>query len=73
MVVFDELLDHALEAYDRIIGLDLTDLALDVSLHKAPCGGEGTGKAPSTGQNWVGRGQWLQTRDGANRNDFKLL
>jgi hypothetical protein len=44
--VFDELRDHALEAYDRIIGLDLSEVALDGSLHKAPCGGEGTGKSP---------------------------
>ena len=41
--VFDQLRDHALEAYDRIIGLDVSEVAIDESLHKAPCGGEGTG------------------------------
>jgi len=80
--VFDELRDHAMEAYDRIIGLDLSEVALDGSLHKAPCGGEGTGKSPvdraKLGWKWsvaadangipVG---WAI--DGANRNDLKLL
>lgn len=36
--VFDKLLEEALAAYDRVIGLDLSDVAVDGSLHKAPCG-----------------------------------
>lgn len=44
--VFDRLAAEALAAYDRIIGLDLDVVALDGSIHKAPCGGEGTGKSP---------------------------
>ncbi len=80
--VFDELRDHALEAYDRIIGLDLSEVALDGSLHKAPCGGEGTGKSPvdRAKLGW----KWSVAADangiplgwaiaGANRNDLKLL
>ena len=39
--VFDQLRAEALAAFDRIIALDLTEVALDGSLHKAPCGGEG--------------------------------
>ncbi|HEX3793551.1 MAG TPA: hypothetical protein VHV57_03515 [Acidimicrobiales bacterium] len=80
--VFDQLRQHALHAYDRIIGLDLSEVALDGSLHKAPCGGEGTGKNPTDraklGWKWsvavdahgipIG---WAI--DGANRNDLKLL
>jgi transposase len=80
--VFDQLRQHALHAYDRIIGLDLSEVALDGSLHKAPCGGEGTGKNPTDraklGWKWsvatdahgipIG---WAI--DGANRNDVKLL
>jgi len=80
--VFDQLRDHALEAYDRIIGLDLSEVALDGSIHKAPCGGEGTGKNPTDraklGWKWsvaadangipVG---WAI--DGANRHDVTLL
>jgi transposase len=80
--VFDQLRDHALHAYDRIIGLDLGEVALDGSLHKAPCGGEGTGTNPTDraklGWKWsvavdahgipIG---WAI--DGANRNELNLL
>jgi transposase len=45
--VFDTLVEEALAAYDRIIGLDFSDVAIDGSLHKAPAGGEGTGKNPT--------------------------
>ncbi|HEY5109320.1 MAG TPA: IS5 family transposase [Acidimicrobiales bacterium] len=44
--VFDRLVEEALSAYDKIIGLDLTEVALDGFQHKAPGGGEGTGKSP---------------------------
>jgi hypothetical protein len=38
--VFEALEGEALAAFDRIIGLDLDDVALNGSLHKAPYGGE---------------------------------
>lgn len=41
--VFDAVVDEALAAYDRIIGLDLDETCLDGSQHKAPTGGAGTG------------------------------
>lgn len=44
--VFDRVVEEALSAYDKIIGFDLTDVALDGSQHKAPRGGEGTGPNP---------------------------
>ncbi|MCP4304976.1 MAG: IS5/IS1182 family transposase, partial [bacterium] len=44
--VFDRLAAEALAGYDRIIEFDLDHVAIDGSLHKAPCGGEGTGKSP---------------------------
>src|SRR5260370_19620376 len=44
--VFDQLKIEAMTGFDRIIGLDLDDVALDGSLHKAPYGGEGTGPSP---------------------------
>lgn len=80
--VFDRLATEALTAYDRILGLDLEHVALDGSIHKAPCGGEGTGKNPvdraKIGWKWsvavdaagipIG---WAI--DGANRNDLTLL
>ena len=28
------------------MGLDLSEAAVDGSIHKAPCGGDGTGKSP---------------------------
>jgi len=36
----------AREAYDRAIGLDLFDVAVDCCITKAPCGGEKAGKSP---------------------------
>lgn len=45
--VFDRLVDDALAGYDRIVGLDLSEVAVDGSQHKAPCGGEGTGPSPT--------------------------
>jgi hypothetical protein len=80
--VFDTLKDEPLAAFDRIIGLELDDVAIDGSLHKAPYGGEGTGANPTDrgkcGWKWSvaadGHGipiGW--TTDGANRNDLRLL
>jgi len=45
--VFDALVEEAIAAYDRIIELDLSEVAVDGSQHKAPCGGEGTGPSPT--------------------------
>ena len=80
--VFDKLLAEAIAAYDRIIGLDLSDIAVDGSLHKAPCGGEGTGPNPTD----RGKSDWKWpvatdragipigwVIDGAHRNDSILL
>ena len=79
---FDALVAEAINGYDRIVGLDLSDASVDASVHKAPCGGEGTGKSPvdrgKSGWKWsllcdrsgipVG---WAA--DGANRHDQTLL
>ncbi len=80
--VFDRLAAEALAAYDRIIGLDLSDAAVDGSQHKAPMGGEGTGPNPTdrgkSGWKWsllTDRGgvpvAWAT--DGANRHDCALF
>jgi transposase len=80
--VFDGLVDETLAGYDRIIGFDLSEVAIDGSQHKAPLGGEGTGPNPvdrgKCGWKWsiatdragipIG---WEQA--GANRNDCKLF
>ncbi|MFH5824759.1 IS5 family transposase [Georgenia sp. AZ-5] len=80
--VFDKLLAEALAAYDRIIGLNLADVAVDGSLHKAPCGGEGTGPNPTDrgklGWKWsIATERWGipigWTIAGANRHDAVLL
>ena len=44
--VMDELREMALEAYDRLLGLELIDLAVDGCITKAPCGGEKAGRSP---------------------------
>jgi len=80
--VFDQLKTEALAAFDRIVGLDLDDVSLDGSLHKAPYGGEGTGPNPTDrgklGWKWSVASDmhgipigWVI--DGANRNDVPLL
>jgi transposase len=79
---FGRLVEEAIAGFDKLIGLDLTDVSVDGSLHKAPMGGEGTGPNPTdrakTGWKWsvatdtngvpIG---WVA--DGANRNDSVLL
>lgn len=80
--IFSALVAEAIAAYDKIIGLDLTEVAVDGSLHKSPAGGEGTGKNPTdrgklgwkwsilTDRNGIPVGVAV---DGANRNDSVML
>jgi transposase len=79
---FQHLVEEAIKAFDKVIGLDLSEVSVDGSLHKAPMGGEGTGPNPTdrgkTGWKWsvatdtngvpIG---WVT--EGANRNDSILL
>jgi transposase len=44
--VMDTLHELVLEVYDRIIGLELADVAVDGCITKAPCGGEKAGRSP---------------------------
>jgi len=80
--VFDAVAEEATQAYDRVIGLDLSDVAVDGSLHKSPCGGEGTGRNPTDRGKLGWKWSLLTDRhgipigwtiDGANRNDSVLL
>lgn len=80
--VFDGLVDESLAGYDRIVGLDLTDTAIDASLHKAPFGGEGTGPNPTDRAKSGWKWSLITDRhgipfgwavDGANRNDAKMV
>jgi transposase len=80
--VFKRVRDEALAGYDRIVGLDLSEVAVDGSQHKAPFGGEGTGPNPTdrgksgwkwsiaTDRNGIPIGWAI---DGANRNDCVLF
>jgi transposase len=79
---FNRLVEEAIRGFDKVIGLDLSEVSIDGSLHKAPAGGEGTGPNPTdrgkTGWKWslatdangvpIG---WVT--DGANRNDCVML
>ena len=80
--VFDALAAEALAGYDKLIGLLMAEAAVDGSLHKAPCGGEGTGPNPTdrgkTGWKWSILTEWAGIPlgwvvDGANRNDSVLF
>jgi len=42
----DALREIALEAYDRYIGLELSEVAVDCCITKAPCGGQKAGRSP---------------------------
>ncbi len=44
--VFAELDRLVLDAYDRIAGLQLDDIAVDGCIVKAPCGGQAAGRSP---------------------------
>lgn len=44
--LFTMLEQLCLEAYDRIVGLQLHDVTVDGCIVKAPCGGEAAGKSP---------------------------
>lgn len=80
--IFIELEQLCLDAYDRMIGLELENLAVDGCIVKAPCGGEAAGRSP------VDRGKQGTKRSilvdgngiplgvvvaGANRHDSPLL
>jgi hypothetical protein len=80
--VFEHLKDEATAAFDRIVGLDLSEVSLDGSLYKSPYGGEGTGPNPcdraKLGWKWSIASErhgvpigWAI--DGANRNDVPML
>jgi hypothetical protein len=47
--IMDRLEAAAREGYDRLIGLELADVAVDGCLTKAPCGGEVSGPNPTDG------------------------
>jgi len=74
--------DMALEAYDRAIGLDLADVAVDCCITKAPCGGQKAGRSPvDRGKQGIKRSMMVDAEGiplgvvaaPANRHDSPLL
>lgn len=78
----EHLHELALDAYDRMIGLDLADVSADGAITKAPCGGDRAGRSPvdrgkggmkrSTGVDGAGIPLGI-TGTSANRHDSPLL
>ena len=80
--LMDALEAMAREAYDRTIGLDLADVAVDCCITKAPCGGEKSGKSPvDRGKQGIKRSMAVEANGiplgvlaaPANRHDSPLL
>ena len=78
----EKLRQMVLEAYDRMIGLELSEVAVDCCITKAPCGGEKARRSPvDRGKQGIKRstlvdanGIPLGTITGpANRHDSPLL
>jgi IS5 family transposase len=72
----------ALEAYDKLIGLQLSDVAVDCCITKAPCGGEKAGRNPvDRGKQGIKRSTLVDAKGiplgavaaPANRHDSPLL
>lgn len=80
--VFEALEQICLEAYDRIVGLDLAHVTVDGCIVKAPCGGEAAGRSPvDRGKQGTKRSLLVEgtgiplgcVTAGAHRNDSPLL
>ena len=80
--VMDRLRRICLEAYDRLIGLELSEVAVDCCITKAPCGGEKAGRSPvDRGKRGLKRSMAVDAKGiplgavsaPANRHDSPLL
>jgi len=78
----DALEGIVLEAYDRIVGLELSEVAVDCCITKAPCGGEKVARSPvDRGKRGIKRSVAVDARGiplavvttPANRHDSPLL
>src|SRR5215210_1274924 len=64
MGAMDALREIALEAYDRLVGLEAADVAVDCCMTKAPCGGEKAGRSPvDRGKRGIKRSMAVDARD----------
>jgi transposase len=80
--LMDALEEIALESYDRMIGLELSDVSVDGCITKAPCGGAKSGTSPlDRGKRGIKRSTMVDANGiplavvaaGANRHDSPLL
>jgi Transposase DDE domain/Putative transposase of IS4/5 family (DUF4096) len=80
--VMDRLREMVLETYDRFIGLEVGEVAVDCCITKAPCGGEKAGRNPvDRGKQGTKRSMAVDERGiplgavsaPANRHDSPLL
>ena len=78
----DALREIVLDAYDRIIGLELSEVAVDCCITKVPCGGEKAGRSPvDRGKQGIKRSAAVDAEgipiggltSPANRHDSPLL
>jgi hypothetical protein len=78
----DALRELVLELYDRIIGLEVADIAVDCCITKAPCSGEKAGRSPvDRGKQGIKRSTAVDAQGipigaltaPANRHDSPLL
>jgi transposase len=80
--VFEAVEQLCLQAYDRVVGLNLEHIAVDGCITKAPCGGEAAGKSPVDRGKQGTKRSTMTEADGiplgcvsapANRQDSPLL
>ena len=80
--LMERLREICLEAYDRLISLELSEVAVDGCITKAPCGGEKAGRSPvDRGKRGVKRSMAVDAKGiplgavmaPANRHDSPLL
>jgi transposase len=80
--VMERLKEICLDAYDRLIGLKLSEVAVDGCITKTPCGGEKVGKSPvDRGKRGIKRSMAVDALGiplgavsaSANRHDSPLL
>ena len=80
--LMERLREICLDAYDRLIGLKLSEVAVDCCVTKAPCGGEKAGRSPvDRGKRGIKRSMAVDASGiplggviaPANRHDWPLL
>ena len=80
--VMERLREISLDAYERLIGLELSEVAVDCCITKAPCGGEKAGRNPvDRGKGGIKRSVAVDAKGiplgtitaPANRHDSPLL